>query len=139
MHICLRGLILAGVVSIEALSVAQSTPKGTVVPSPPQKPLPLIGTVFNVPPQPVHSVVRIKTNVLSRAQPFAVLKLQEKAGAELPLKPGIYQTSPFACIVVVPDLHMDEKMIKKPLGPDAPILKFEPKLEFIPRSAKPSK
>ena len=48
------------------------------------------------------------------------------------LQPGVYETRPFTCIVVVPGNHLDDKMIIGGKGnqPSMPIK--TPGLEFIP-------
>src|SRR5437870_4415976 len=50
-----------------------------------------------------------------------------------PTNPGVYQTFPYSCLVVVPEPHPDEKAIKPAPGVDGKIRVIEPELQFIPR------
>ena len=60
-----------------------------------------------------------------------------KAPAQaFPLKPGVYETKPYSCIVVVPGPHPDDiALVPPPAGAEAmPTVK--PDLQFIPRPVK---
>jgi hypothetical protein len=49
--------------------------------------------------------------------------------------PGIYETAPFTCIVVVPGPHPDDRCIRSPaVGPFMPTVR--PDLRFIPRAPR---
>jgi len=57
------------------------------------------------------------------------------------LAPGVYETAPYTCIVVVPGAHPDDKMIvggaavgMNEVDPKMPIVR--PELRFIPRGKK---
>jgi hypothetical protein len=52
------------------------------------------------------------------------------------LKPGMYKTTPFACIVIVPESHLDGGFVVRIPGcdPNMPVLK--PDLHFIPISPR---
>jgi hypothetical protein len=52
------------------------------------------------------------------------------------IKPGVYTTTPYSCLVVVPDSLLDERMVFTPkdVKPDMPILDAE--LRFVPFKAK---
>jgi hypothetical protein len=59
------------------------------------------------------------------------------------LKPGVYETYPYSCIVVVPGAHPDDKSIigaGQLVGGGQPVERMptmNPELLFIPRSSKP--
>ncbi len=54
------------------------------------------------------------------------------ASLAVPPAPGLYKTTPFACIVIVPEAHLDDGMAKEtPDSPsDMPVLR--PDLGFVP-------
>jgi hypothetical protein len=60
-----------------------------------------------------------------------------RSPAPLQLKPGIYETAPYTCIVIVPDPHVDERAIIGSGPSNAPdLLKMptnRPDLQYIPR------
>jgi hypothetical protein len=49
-----------------------------------------------------------------------------------PLKPGVYLTAPFSCIVNVPASQPDDRAIIEPGQPTAPIPAIKPELRFVP-------
>jgi len=65
---------------------------------------------------------------LNRAQNFS---------ASFP-KPGIYRTTPYACIVVAPEKGIDPLVAIRPpeLAAPAPMPMLKPELHFIPLSTK---
>lgn len=92
---------------------------------------------------------QLKTNPLPRAivpppsnrtnQPPLILNLtppSRRLGGKGMPAPGVYETKPFACIVVVPGPFPDDKMAKGRYGSDAPLAmpSIEPDLRFIPRN-----
>lgn len=55
--------------------------------------------------------------------------------------PGVYKTEPFACIVIVPDGHLDEQMLIPAAGPVSNMPVLKPELRFVPlkpRSGAPN-
>jgi len=72
----------------------------------------------------------------NRAQ---VLQFLETNRPSAPLAPGVYETAPYTCIVVVPRHHLDDRMIiggqavgiNAVVAPSMPMVK--PELRFIPR------
>lgn len=54
-----------------------------------------------------------------------------KAYQDAQLKPGVYETWPYTCIVVVPGPHPDDKSMVPSTGDGMPVIK--PDLRFIPR------
>ncbi len=83
------------------------------------------------------------TNALPRLarpkQGQVVRPLSPHPNGDVPLAPGIYETTPYTCIVVVPGGHPDDKMIRRApsantVTPGMPIVK--PELRFIPRGKK---
>ena len=48
------------------------------------------------------------------------------------LAPGVYKTEPFACIVVVPGPHPDERMVVNPGKAETKMPMIEPPLKFVP-------
>ncbi len=69
---------------------------------------------------------------------MAVLQVCKPSTSQ-PLKPGIYQTAPFSCIVVVPGPHLDDRAIVG-AGPSVPetlrMPTVRPDLQFIPWSPR---
>ena len=64
------------------------------------------------------------------------------AGRELPswpgpLAPGIYQTAPYAGIVVVPGPHSDDRAVIQPQERVSKMPVIKPPLEFVPRLLNP--
>jgi hypothetical protein len=59
-------------------------------------------------------------------------------GAPEPLKPGVYQTLPYTCLVIVPGPCPDDKSIigKQGDGSMSPMPVIKPDLQLIPWSAK---
>lgn len=53
-----------------------------------------------------------------------------------PLTPGVYRTTPFACIVVVPDQHADDNMAVWPANNVAPLPIVKPELHLVPLDPK---
>ena len=53
-----------------------------------------------------------------------------------PLKPGAYRTTPFACIVIVPDNHLDEPIAALPSQNVCAMPTLKPELHFIPLEPK---
>jgi hypothetical protein len=49
-----------------------------------------------------------------------------------PTNPGVYQTFPYSCLVVVPERHPDENAIRPAPGVDGKIRVIEPELQFVP-------
>ena len=52
------------------------------------------------------------------------------------LTPGVYKSEPYSCLVIVPDPHIDEKMVRSLDGavPSMPTVK--PDLRFVPWPSK---
>ena len=50
------------------------------------------------------------------------------------LKPGVYKTEPFACIVVVPGSQLDDAILIQPPAGDFPMRTVTPDLRFVPIS-----
>ena len=48
------------------------------------------------------------------------------------LKPGIYKTTPFTCIVIVPESHLDDGMVVRIPYCDSNMPILKPDLHFIP-------
>jgi len=48
------------------------------------------------------------------------------------LQPGAYQTEPYACIVLVPGAHPDERMVIAPPKMETKMPMIEPHLKFVP-------
>jgi hypothetical protein len=51
-------------------------------------------------------------------------------------KPGVYRTTPFACIVIVPANHLDDPMAVRPAETACPMPMLKPELRFIPLRSK---
>ena len=49
---------------------------------------------------------------------------------------GVYKTAPFACIVVVPGKHADDRSVLKPTEVDSAMPVIKPELRFIPVRSK---
>jgi len=49
------------------------------------------------------------------------------------LPPGIYETAPYSCIVVVPGPHADDRCVLVPSSRGFPTPVIRPGLQFIPR------
>jgi hypothetical protein len=84
---------------------------------PPALPLNLRGPLTNPLPQ---LLVLARTNSPSIA---------------LPLKPGVYKTEPFSCLVIVPGAQADDQAIIGPSEPVPPMPMIKPDLRFVPWSA----
>jgi hypothetical protein len=56
------------------------------------------------------------------------------AKATMPLKPGIYETAPYSCLVNVPGAQEDEKALIAPRGAAPPMPVVKPELQFTPWS-----
>jgi hypothetical protein len=54
------------------------------------------------------------------------------ASPEKRLSPGVYLSEPYACIVIVPDLHADASMVIKPQSGNDRLHVIQPKVEFVP-------
>ena len=78
---------------------------------------------------------RATQSPLSRPGPRAV---QRELPSAPVLKPGIYETAPYACIVVVPPPHADDRAVIDPGGRVAsmPMITVEPQLRLIPRKPR---
>jgi hypothetical protein len=75
-------------------------------------------------------------SVMRNPSPSVLVLPAGKSPAPPVLKPGVYETAPYSCIVVVPGLHPDDRAL---IGSDSgnnysamPIIR--PDLQFIPRS-----
>src|SRR5207253_2234490 len=55
-------------------------------------------------------------------------------GEPLQLRPGVYKTEPFACIVVVPGSQLDDAILIQPPAGEFPMRTVTPDLRFIPVS-----
>jgi hypothetical protein len=64
--------------------------------------------------------------------------VERKLASPKVLKPGIYETAPYTCIVIVPRPHVDDRAIVGPRGrvPSMPIITVRPELRFVPRSQR---
>jgi len=78
---------------------------------------------------------RTSKSPLSRSGPRVV---QRELPSAPVLKPGIYQTAPYTCIVVVPPPHADDRAVIDPGGrvSSMPMITVEPQLRFIPRKPR---
>jgi len=45
---------------------------------------------------------------------------------------GVYSTTPYACIVIVPDFHLDDKMTILPADNAVPMPTLQPELHLVP-------
>jgi hypothetical protein len=61
-----------------------------------------------------------------------------RSGSNLP-PPGVYESSPYTCIVVVPDTHLDEACLISPRGPQPFMPTLKPDVRLIPRTPKAEK
>jgi hypothetical protein len=52
------------------------------------------------------------------------------------LKPGVYKTEPYACIVVVPGRSIDDHIVVTSDTPDAKMPVIKPDLRFVPFALK---
>lgn len=52
------------------------------------------------------------------------------------LKPGVYKTEPFSCLILVPGAHPDDRIIIGTKGAQRGIPTFSPELRFIPWTQK---
>jgi hypothetical protein len=92
--------------------------------------------VFVAPPQPLNALLPGGRSVdLSHATTNALDGGLKEVSATL-LKPGVYTTTPYACVVIVPEPHLDERFVVKPLGPSASMPVLKPELHFIPLHSK---
>jgi hypothetical protein len=73
---------------------------------------------------------------VSLAKPSPPLVQSLGAGWDQPLKPGLYKTEPFSCLVLVPSAQADGRAIVKPKEPSPPMPVVKPDLRFIPWVAK---
>ena len=48
--------------------------------------------------------------------------------------PGIYESAPFTCIVLVPDHDMDPDFVRSPRLPSSAMPVIQPEMRLIPRS-----
>ncbi len=78
-------------------------------------------------------VLAWSTNGVQRTNFFARPRLARPKG-RVPSapKPGVYRTEPYACIVVVPGKHPDDRSVVKPGDPGPPMPVVRPELRFIP-------
>ena len=54
-------------------------------------------------------------------------------GALAMVPPGVYETAPYSCIVVVPGPHPDDECVRRPRGGHYSMPIVKPDLRFIPR------
>jgi hypothetical protein len=59
-----------------------------------------------------------------------------KGSLTKPLEPGIYTTTPYACIVVVPSKHLDDQFVVPPAAPIPSMPAIKPELHFTPLPRK---
>lgn len=105
----------------------------------------LAGITFAMPQGPVAVVSLTKPEVLSKQKPAAsgggsrpiagtnlfVFAAPRRIGA--PIAPGVYQSVPYTCIVVVPGVHPDDKIIASLPRTEPQMPMAEPKLRLVPR------
>lgn len=113
---------------------------GIVIPSPPvsfPKPLgqppPKLGIRIQIPPPAdgCHNPPAPLT-VPAPAYKGAVSNLALVPSTPPTIPPGVYRTTPYSCIVVVPGPHPDDKCVVKHGPGDSPMPVVKPDLQFIP-------
>jgi hypothetical protein len=50
--------------------------------------------------------------------------------------PGVYETAPYSCIVIVPGLPADYRFLRPPAYAGPPMPAVQPELRFIPRAPR---
>jgi hypothetical protein len=114
--------------ALGATAFAQSAPSPASTTKPPLSFTIRTNSTFVYPPGSTNLLL-LRTNTA----PFA---LARTSGSQTPLlKPGVYGTAPFTCIVVVPPAGVDERSLVSPQGvfPEMPTRR--PDLQFIPRNS----
>jgi hypothetical protein len=61
------------------------------------------------------------------------LLLGNRPGHGAPIQPGVYQSYPYSCLVLVPSAQPDDKCIVAPGGTDPRMPMIKPDLRLIPR------
>jgi hypothetical protein len=86
---------------------------------------------------------RAATNSLPKSAPLApnwTLILTNHPGrgtnVSTALLPGVYETAPYTCIVVVPEKHVDDSIFVAPTESVTRMPVVKPELQFIPLSKK---
>lgn len=94
------------------------------------------------PPQPAAQHRKVQwaprglTQGVQTGFPATVYREEVKSfSPELP-KPGVYRTTPFACIVIVPSNHFDDQIAVTPPENACPMPLLKPDLHFIPLDSK---
>lgn len=111
----------------EPIGTKHLTNTGTISVPDKQKPLKL---------QPRNSQIVLSTNTVGNPLNPSIRvapnpRTSTNAASGFPA-PGVYKTEPFACIVIVPDGHLDEHMLTRPAGPVPNMPMLKPELRFVP-------
>jgi hypothetical protein len=92
---------------------------------------PVFAVITSPSKPPVISNVQV---FVSAVTPKPLKPGTTKATEQFSLKPGIYKTEPFACIVLVPAAGLDEGMAVNPPGGEISMPTVKPELRFVPIS-----
>jgi hypothetical protein len=70
-----------------------------------------------------------------RSQPVVTTNkfvLEKRPGPGAPIRPGVYQSYPYSCLVLVPGSHPDDKCIINPSATAPRMLIIKPDLRLMP-------
>ena len=107
------GLALASLFAAAALT---NEPPTTVI-------RPLADGSTNLDPKPFNSA--------------PIVHLNGKTGLPQPLKPGVYQTRPYAIILIVPESGLDDRCVVGASGDISKIPNAKPDMQAIPKRLSP--
>jgi hypothetical protein len=87
-----------------------------------------------LPPQPATLTV-LPTRTRAKVQVPAQLQDLKSLSTEFP-KPGVYTTTPYTCVIIVPDARIDEQFVVRPTAPPSSMPVLKPELHFVPFGSK---
>jgi hypothetical protein len=66
-----------------------------------------------------------------------VVHLRGKSGLSQPLQPGVYQTRPYAIILIVPESGLDDRCVMGASGEVSRMPNAKPDLQAVPKRLSP--